>query len=94
MHDIKENDVRWFSSGRWISAYYDASPAVAERMEKQLWAEDKVVRVATVRPSTKMDRIASTHERSNPWDMEWRRRNGIDQPVHNRRRTPPKKKNM
>ena len=33
MHDIKENDVRWFSSGRWISAYYDASPAVAEKME-------------------------------------------------------------
>ena len=62
--------------------------------QKQLWAEDKVIRVATVRPSTKMDRIASTHERSNPWDMEWRRRNGIDQPVHNRRRTPPKKKNM
>lgn len=32
-HDIKEKDDRWFSSGRWASAYYDASPAVAERME-------------------------------------------------------------
>ncbi|CAN0560350.1 unnamed protein product, partial [Ectocarpus sp. 12 AP-2014] len=91
-HDIKEKDDRWFSSGRWASAYYDASPAVAKKMEEQLWAEDKVIRVSTRRPSTKMDRIASTHERSNPWDMEWRKRNGIEQPVHNRRRTPPKKK--
>lgn len=32
-HDIKENDNRWFSSGRWASAYYDASPAVARKME-------------------------------------------------------------
>ncbi|CAM9224712.1 unnamed protein product, partial [Pylaiella littoralis] len=91
-HDIKENDNRWFTSGRWASAYYDASPAVAKKMEQQLWAEDKVIRVSTRRPSTKMDRISSTHERSNPWDMEWRKRNGIEQPVHNRRRTPPKKK--
>ncbi|CBN74627.1 conserved unknown protein [Ectocarpus siliculosus] len=91
-HDIKEKDDRWFSSGRWASAYYDASPAVAKKMEEQLWAEDKVIRVSTRRPATKMDRIASTHERSNPWDMEWRNRNGIEQPVHNRRRTPPKKK--
>lgn len=37
-HDIKENDVRWFSSGRWISAYYDASPAVAEIMEVCIYA--------------------------------------------------------
>lgn len=32
-HDIKEKDERWFSSGRWASAYYDASPAVAKKME-------------------------------------------------------------
>lgn len=32
-HDIKEKDDRWFSSGRWASAYYDASPAVAKKME-------------------------------------------------------------
>lgn len=32
-HDIKEKDNRWFSSGRWASAYYDASPAVAKKME-------------------------------------------------------------
>lgn len=32
-HDLKEDDKRWFSSGRWASAYYDASPGVAERME-------------------------------------------------------------
>lgn len=32
-HDIKENDNRWFSSGRWASAYYDGSPAVAQKME-------------------------------------------------------------
>lgn len=32
-HDIQENDNRWFSSGRWVSAYYDASPAVAKKME-------------------------------------------------------------
>lgn len=32
-HDIKEDDKRWFCSGRWVSAYYDANPAVAQRME-------------------------------------------------------------
>lgn len=68
------------------------SPARVRSSQQQLRAEDKVIRVSTRRPSTKMDRIASTHERSNPWDMEWRRRNGIEQPVHNRRRTPPKNK--
>ena len=35
-HDIKENDDRWFASGRWASAYYDASPAVAEKMEASI----------------------------------------------------------
>lgn len=36
-HDIKEKDDRWFSSGRWASAYYDASPAVAKKMEVGWW---------------------------------------------------------
>ncbi|CAM9898066.1 unnamed protein product [Ascophyllum nodosum] len=61
-------------------------------METQLWTEDKVLRVTTRRPITKMDRITSTHERSNPWDMEWRRRNGIEEPTHSRRRAPRKNK--
>lgn len=36
-HDIKEKDDRWFCSGRWASAYYDASPAVAKKMEVGRW---------------------------------------------------------
>lgn len=32
-HSVSESENRWFSSGRWISAYYDAHPAVVKEVE-------------------------------------------------------------
>ncbi|CAM9533199.1 unnamed protein product, partial [Discosporangium mesarthrocarpum] len=68
------DESRWFSSGRWVSAYYDANPEIMDRMEKYLWKEDRVLRVTTLKPRVRMDAITSMHSRSNPWDIELRAR--------------------
>lgn len=39
-HDLGEETSRWFCSARWASAYFDAKPAVAERMEVRSLAEN------------------------------------------------------
>lgn len=32
-HNVSDHESRWFTSGRWVSAYYDVNPSVAKRME-------------------------------------------------------------
>lgn len=46
-------------------------------IQEILWEEDKVLRVSTLRPRTKMDAIRSTHLKSNPWEIERAKRLGI-----------------
>ncbi|CAM9188726.1 unnamed protein product, partial [Choristocarpus tenellus] len=64
------DESRWFSSGRWVSTYFDANPATMQKVEKAVWKEDRVLRVTTIKPSIRMDKITSTHLPSNPWEIE------------------------
>lgn len=83
---VSETESRWFSSGRWVSAYFDVHPDVAKRCEELLFDEDTVLRVSTLRPRTKMDAMRSTHLKSNPWEIERAKRLGI--PIDSKCYTP------
>lgn len=34
-HNVSETESRWFTSGRWVSAYFDCHPTIAKKMEVQ-----------------------------------------------------------
>ncbi|CAM9494702.1 unnamed protein product, partial [Phaeothamnion confervicola] len=58
--------VRYHASARWVSAYYDADSSVKDELDRQLKVEENMLRMTTLRPQTKMDKVAS-HMKYNPW---------------------------
>lgn len=60
----QENRHHWV--GRLVALYFDCSPAILPEIEHTLRLHEGVLRFATLKPKTKMDKVNSL-KKNNPW---------------------------
>uniref|UniRef100_A0A7S1YM88 30S ribosomal protein S6 n=1 Tax=Grammatophora oceanica TaxID=210454 RepID=A0A7S1YM88_9STRA len=59
--------TRLFQKGRFISVYYDSSPAIQEEVGEILVMDENVLRATHLRARNKLDTINNPYQKKNPY---------------------------
>jgi predicted nucleic acid-binding Zn-ribbon protein len=58
---------RYYKKGRFISVYYDASPATMKQVQNLITMDDTVLRQTHLKARSVLDYINNPHEKKNPY---------------------------